>query len=44
MPALYAGHISSVIWIKKPWATQIEDDTYQFYVGKNPETELIRYS
>ena len=35
MPLLYAGHVETVIWVKKEWATQIDDGHYKFVVGKD---------
>ncbi|CAH1780512.1 unnamed protein product [Owenia fusiformis] len=44
IPAVYAGHIHHVIWVKPPWATQMQDATYHFQVGKHRETGEIRVS
>lgn len=33
MPAVFAGHFSTIIWIKPPWSNQIEDGEYRFYIG-----------
>ncbi|XP_060603050.1 UPF0489 protein C5orf22-like [Ruditapes philippinarum] len=42
LPAVYAGHISHVLWIKPPWCSQVEDKQLQFFVGKCPKTGTIR--
>ena len=44
LPAVYAGHINRVIWVKPPWADQITDGIFHFKVGKHKETGFIRYS
>ncbi|GAB1610400.1 hypothetical protein Ahia01_001326100, partial [Argonauta hians] len=44
MPLLYAGHVTTVVWVKPPWADQIEDGTYSFWVGQCATTGLIRVS
>lgn len=42
LPAVYAGHISHVVWVKPPWCSQIHDKTLQFYVGQCKKTGTIR--
>ncbi|XP_068724496.1 UPF0489 protein C5orf22-like isoform X2 [Montipora capricornis] len=42
LPAVYAGHINRVIWVKPPWADQITDGIFHFKVGKHKETGFIR--
>ncbi|KAL5020884.1 hypothetical protein ScPMuIL_000039 [Solemya velum] len=44
MPAMYAGHISDIFWLKAPWADQMQDQTVEFYVGKSVDTGFIRTS
>ncbi|NXP23999.1 CE022 protein, partial [Scytalopus superciliaris] len=42
MPAVYAGHISQVIWFHPPWAHQISEGKHNFLVGKDVSTTTIR--
>ncbi|XP_056635696.1 UPF0489 protein C5orf22 homolog [Diorhabda sublineata] len=42
MPAVYAGHFDHVIWIKPPWAHQIEDSSQSFNIGKDKVEGTIR--
>nr|XP_039262939.1 UPF0489 protein C5orf22-like [Styela clava] len=41
-PALFAGHISSLVWLKAEWARQISDGFYEFEIGKHFESLKIR--
>ncbi|KAL6264613.1 hypothetical protein P5V15_004715 [Pogonomyrmex californicus] len=42
MPAVYAGHLKNLIWVKPPWANQIIDSVLTFLIGKHKESGLIR--
>nr|XP_002735086.1 PREDICTED: UPF0489 protein C5orf22 homolog [Saccoglossus kowalevskii] len=42
MPTSYAGHFTTIIWIKPPWANQFSDGKYQFHIGKHKLTGKIR--
>ncbi|XP_071449852.1 UPF0489 protein C5orf22 homolog [Hetaerina americana] len=42
LPAAYAGHFSRLIWVKPPWANQIEDGSSEFLIGENVKTGQIR--
>ncbi|XP_072024138.1 LOW QUALITY PROTEIN: UPF0489 protein C5orf22 homolog [Amphiura filiformis] len=44
MPALYAGHMDHVIWVKPPWADQLPEGTRHVSVGKHKETGKLRVS
>lgn len=34
VPAMYAQHITEVAWVRPPWAHQIDDGCYKFFVGE----------
>ena len=42
LPAVYAGHVSRVVWVKPPWSDQIRDGVFHFKVGKHKESGLVR--
>nr|XP_002123578.1 UPF0489 protein C5orf22 homolog [Ciona intestinalis] len=41
LPAVYAGHFSSIVWFKPRWANQIKQGTYCFYVGRDKVTNKL---
>lgn len=42
IPAIYMGHIGSVVWLKPPWALQIAEGQYSLVVGRDRSTGYIR--
>ncbi len=42
IPAVYAGHINHVVWVKPPWAQQMNDKMVDLYVGKHSDSGKIR--
>lgn len=42
LPAVYAGHVNKVIWVKPPWSDQIKEGVFHFKVGKHKETDFVR--
>ncbi|KAH3768386.1 UPF0489 protein C5orf22 homolog [Dreissena polymorpha] len=42
LPAVYAGHINKLVWVKPPWCSQMLDQTTRFLVGKCKKTGCIR--
>ena len=41
-PAVYAGHVSCVVWLKPAWSQQIEDGRYRLVVGKDSTNGKLR--
>ena len=42
LPAVYAGHLGCVVWIKPPWSSQMNDGEYALVVGRDSDTGHIR--
>lgn len=42
VPAVSAGHINRVLWLRPPWAKQITDGSRVINVGDQPDTGLLR--
>ncbi|KAG8225172.1 hypothetical protein J437_LFUL006697 [Ladona fulva] len=42
LPAAYAGHFGALIWVKPPWANQMEDSSSSFQIGQHTSTGQIR--
>ena len=42
LPAVYAGHINCVIWVKPQWADQMHDGVYNFKVGRHKQSGFLR--
>ncbi|XP_048514599.1 UPF0489 protein C5orf22 homolog isoform X2 [Athalia rosae] len=42
LPAAYAGHLKHLIWVKPPWATQMQDGVSTFFIGKHKDNGCIR--
>ena len=42
IPAVYMGHLSSVVWLKPPWAMQIAEGKHSLIVGRDKTTGYIR--
>lgn len=42
LPAAYAGHFENLVWVKPPWAKQIENGDRNFSIGCNKIDEKIR--
>lgn len=42
LPAVFAGHINKVIWVKPPWSDQIKEGVFHLKVGQHKETGFIR--
>mmetsp|Transcript_16882 Transcript_16882/g.19153 ORF Transcript_16882/g.19153 Transcript_16882/m.19153 type:complete len:341 (+) Transcript_16882:192-1214(+) len=43
-PAVYAGHINCMTWIRPPWSNQIRDGIHNFEVGKHRSSGMLRVS
>ncbi|XP_013401052.1 UPF0489 protein C5orf22 homolog [Lingula anatina] len=44
IPAVYAGHITDIVWVKPPWAHQMEDQETVCCVGKHKTTKKMMIS
>lgn len=42
LPAAYAGHFSRLLWVKPPWAHQIQTESSSFKIGKDKDSGTIR--
>ncbi len=42
IPAVYAGHVNHVVWVKPPWAGQMTDKMIDMYVGKHSDSGNIK--
>lgn len=42
LPAAYAGHFKNLVWLKPPWAKQIEEGQQLFHVGATRSDNTIR--
>lgn len=43
IPAIYMGHIGSMVWLKPPWASQMSEGKHTLYVGRDRCSGYIRY-
>ncbi|XP_059170362.1 UPF0489 protein C5orf22 homolog [Physella acuta] len=44
LPLAYAKHISHIVWVKPPWANQIQASEQEFTIGKSVQSGKIRLS
>eukprot|EP00731_Ephydatia_muelleri_P027075 Em0018g1175a len=44
LPAIYAGHVDWVVWVKPPWAQQMDEGTHNLTVGKDVTSGHVRVS
>lgn len=42
LPAVYAGHINKLVWIKPHWSQQIKQGKYELTIGKQISSGLIK--
>lgn len=40
LPAVYAGHLERITWLRPPWADQLPDGLWDFEVGKAPGSDF----
>lgn len=44
LPAAFAGHFDTIVWVKPPWSNQIPDGEYHFSIGIERETGFVKVS
>ena len=44
LPAVFAGHFNTIVWVKPHWATQIAEGHHHFAVGVETESQCLRVS
>ncbi|GAB5035147.1 upf0489 protein c5orf22 homolog [Nannochloropsis oceanica] len=42
LPAVFAGHVTKVAWVRPPWARQLPDGLYNFHVGVEKASSCLR--
>lgn len=42
LPAAFAGHLNKILWIKPPWASQIQNGDHSFKIGKEKKTNEVK--
>ena len=42
LPAVFAGHIKQVVWVKPKWALEIRVGSFNITIGENRETGKIQ--
>lgn len=43
LPAAYAGHFETIIWVKPCWSHQFADKMLSFFIGKHTATSELRF-
>ncbi|XP_018027571.1 UPF0489 protein C5orf22 homolog [Hyalella azteca] len=44
MPAVFAGHVDTILWIKPPWSNQIPNGVYHFKIGLESSSGHVKVS
>jgi len=44
LPAAFAGHFSTIVWVKPPWSTQIPEGCYEFSIGVEKSSGTVKVS
>jgi len=44
LPAVFAGHVTRVTWVRPPWARQLPDGLHRFHVGVEKASARLRVS
>lgn len=42
LPAVYAGHLSTLVWVRPSWSDQINLGRYEFVVGKDAQNDCLK--
>ena len=42
LPAVFAGHVTRVTWVRPPWARQLPDGLHRFHVGVEKASACLR--
>ncbi len=43
LPLVYENHVNEVVWMKPPWADQIQDGNWSVKVGESKENKSLRF-
>ena len=42
LPAVFAGHVTKVTWVRPPWARQLPDGLHRFHIGVEKASASLR--
>lgn len=42
LPAVFAKHVTRVVWVRPPWARQLPDGVHPFHVGVEKASDCLR--
>jgi len=44
LPAAFAGHFSTIVWVKPPWSSQIPEGRFEFDIGVEKSSGTVKVS